>query len=82
MPPKLGRRPNAAPGHNRVDRPHRVRVIDPAMSRVARAVRRDDRGAGDGQAGGQVLATSVSTSYVATGSPAALVTTASQRTSP
>ena len=33
-------------------------------------------------AGGQVLATSVSTSYVATGAPSALVTTASQRTSP
>ena len=33
-------------------------------------------------AGGHSLATSVSTSYVATGSPSALVTTASQRTSP
>ncbi len=31
---------------------------------------------------GHSLATSVSTSYVATGSPAALVTSASQRTSP
>ena len=30
----------------------------------------------------QVFATSVSTSYVATGAPSALVTTASQRTSP
>ncbi len=35
-----------------------------------------------GGRGGQVLATRVSTSYVATGSPSALVTVASQRTSP
>ena len=37
---------------------------------------------GAAQSWGQVFATSVSTSYVATGSPSAFVTTASQRTSP